>query len=215
MSPLLFLLLLPLPIFADRAFDPSPGLWESPTDVRNRECSRMSQARAHELYPGHVPEPPARGSFGDIDALVCTSRTLPLGERQPRDEAILSSLRRTAGEIAQVATATALASENLTWHVDAFYPDPAVAAKIAVATRTELAERGRRVSDRVPVLAAGDVAMLARLPPQKAFPLACTRYFAEVLLGETEAFLAVTLVDARETELHAGFCRKGVWRWLR
>jgi hypothetical protein len=135
------------------------------------------------------------------------------GERPPRDEAILSSLRQTVGEISQLASA--LAPAAVTWHVDAFYPDPAVGQKIAVAARTDLAERGQRVSDRVPLLAAGDIVILGRLAPRQAFPLACARYRDHRALGGDDAFLGLMIIDPRETKLHAGLCLRGVWRWLR
>jgi hypothetical protein len=149
---------------------------------------------------------------GDTDALSCTRRFMRIGERPARDEAILSSLRQSVGDITQ--SANALEAGELTWHVDAFYPQPAVAAKISVAARTALVERGRKVSDRVPVLAAGDIAVLWKLPPNRAYPLACARYFAEGVLTERDVFLGVMLVDERETQLHAGLCARGEWKWL-
>ena len=209
-------------LLAGCVHDPAPGLFTSKASTRSLECTRISQARAAELYPSEVPEPPARGNLGlgETDALVCSRRFLSPDERPARDEAILSSLSLAATEIAQAALdrrplpAGQAAAEDLLWHVDAFYPEPAVAAKIAVAARTELAQRGRRVSDRVPLLAAGDILVVGRLPARKAYPLACARYFAEHALSESEAFLGVMLLDARETQLHAGSCVRGQWRWL-
>jgi hypothetical protein len=212
METLLIMLLLPLPAFMGRAYDPSPGISQSKEEARNLECIRLSQAEAHEQFPGQVPEPPARGSWGTTDALTCTRRFMRIGERPARDEVILSSLRQTVGGITQAASA--LEAGELTWHVDAFYPEPAVAAKIAVAAKTDLAERGRKVSDRVPVLAAGDIAVLWKLPPKQAYPLACARYFAEGALTERDVFLGLMIVDARETQLHAGLCVRGEWKWL-
>jgi hypothetical protein len=195
------------------AGDPA-SLWLSRKETRSFECHRVSQAQAHELRPGVVPErSPRAGTFEVTDALVCERRYLEPGERPARDEAILSSLRSSAQEIAQLAAATA--PEGTTWLVDAFYPEPTVAAKISVAVKTELAERRHRVSDEVPVLAAGDIAVLRRLRPSEAYPLACARYFAEHSLAESQRFLGLMIVDARETQLHAGLCSQGEWRWLR
>lgn len=212
METILFMLLMPLPVFMGRAHDPSPGIFQSREDARNLECTRLSQAEAHERFPGEVPEPPARGTWAVTDALTCTRRFMRIGERPARDEVILSSLRQTVGDITQ--TASSLEEGELTWHVDAFYPQPAVAAKISVAARTELVEKGRKVSDRVPVLAAGDLAILWQLPPERAYPLACERYFAEGVLTERDVFLGLMIVDPRETGLHAGLCVKGEWKWL-
>lgn len=174
----------------------------------------MSRDQAHELSPGTVPEgSPRGGTFEDSDALVCARRFMLPGERPARDEAILSTLHESVQELTQAAAA--LYSEDVTWHVDAFYPEPLVAAKIAVAARTELAEHRRRVSDRVPVLAVGDVAVLRKLRPFEAYPLACARYFAEHVLEKNDLFLGLMIIDTRETQLHAGLCQRGEWRWLR
>ena len=213
MDTLLIMLLLPFSVLVDRWADPAPGPWQGKEESRNLECVRMSQAEAHALHPDRVPEPPARSTFALTDALTCRRRFLALGERPARDEVILSSLRQTVGEITQQASALGL--EGLTWHVDAFYPEPAVAAKISVAARTDLAERGQRVSDRVPLLAAGDLAVLGGLPPSQAYPLACKRYFAQGALEEKDAFLGLMIVDPREAQLHAGLCLGGDWTWLR
>jgi len=195
------------------AYDPAPGITQTKAYSRNLECDRVSQAHAHELYPGKVPDLPPRGSYSNIDALVCTTRLAEPGERAARDEVILTSLRQTVGQITRLASA--LAPDQTTWHVDAFYPQPTVAQKISVAARIDLAERGHQVSDRVPVLAAGDIAVLARLSAAKAYPLACRRYFAEKVLAENDAFLGLMIIDARETDLHAGICLRGEWKWLR
>lgn len=215
MEMLLIMLLLPLPIIAERAADPSASLWQTKAGARNLDCTRMSQAQAHERYPGKVPERAPRAlADQQVDALACTRRFIDYGERPARDEAILSSLRRSVGELTEAASALEPKKE-LTWHVDAFYPDPLVASKISVAARTELAERGRRVSDRVPVLAAGDIAVLSGLSAKDAYEVACVRYFDQKALGENEAFLGIMIVDPRETQLHAGVCVNREWRWLR
>jgi hypothetical protein len=213
MATLVILLLFPLAFFIGHASDPIPGLWQSKEEARNLECIRLSQQEAHELRPDQVPEPFPRAEFTLADALACRRRFMALGERPARDELILSTLRESVGEITQQASALGL--EGLTWHVDAFYPVPAVASKIAVAARNDLAEHGQKVSERVPLLAAGDLLVLGRMKPQQAYPLACARYFAQKALGENEAFLGLMIVDPREGQLHAGLCAKGEWRWLR
>jgi hypothetical protein len=90
-----------------------------------------------------------------------------------------------------------------------------VASKVAVAARTTLAERGAKVSDRVPVLAAGDIALLGRMPVHEAYKAACQRYASLKVMGDNDAFLGLMLVDAQEAQLHAGVCARGEWRWLR
>ena len=167
---------------------------------------------SHELYPADVPEVPGKSLPGDTDAMICATRFVRWNLRPARDEFILSTLRKSVGEI--VGAANALTPEPLTWHVDAFYPNAAVASKISVATRMDLVERGLKVSDRVPVLAAGDIAVLASLEPKQAYPLACQRYFKSGVLTAQDAFLGVMIVDGREAQLHAGLCTHGVWKWL-
>jgi hypothetical protein len=213
METLLVFLLVQLAISSGNPYDPAPGIWHDKSEARNLDCSRVSQQRAHELHPGELPAPLARLANQESEALICTRRIMRHGERPERDELILASLRKSVGEIAEVASA--LGTGELNWHVDAFYPQPEVAAKISVAARTELAEQGRRVSDKVPVLAAGDIAVLGRMEPKHAYPLACKRYFAQRALGENDAFLGIMLIDERETQLHAGLCLNGEWRWLR
>lgn len=210
---LLTLLLLPLPTFAVRANDPAPGVWQSRTDARGMDCVNLGQALAHERYPAEIPDLPARRLDGPANTLVCTRRFLPPDERRPRDEAILSQLGASVLELTQAATA--LAPPGLTWHADAFYPDEQVGQKIAVAARMALAETGHVVSDRVPLLTGGDIAVIGRMAPQDGYPLACSRYYAEQVMGMKDAFLGVMILDGRETQLHAGTCIAGTWRWIR
>ncbi len=204
---------LPLIFVCACATDPSPGIFYSKKESRNLDCNRISQAEGHMLYPGKIPDLPPRGSYSNIDALICVGRITEPGDRANRDEAVLLTLGPTVQEVTRLATAHA--PEQARWHVDAFYPNAGVAQKIAVAVRTDLAERGHSVTDRVPVLAAGDIAVLARLHAAKAYPLACARYFKEQVLGPADAFLGLMIVDARETDLHAGVCVDGAWTWLR
>ncbi len=213
METLLVVLLMPSLVIAERVTDPSHAIFVGKQDARNMECERMNHARAQELYPHRVRPLPARIIDQRIEALACRQRYVRWGERSARDEVILSSLRSAMAQIAETADAV-VDDAALTWHVDAFYPDAQVAQKISVAARTELAEKGRRVSDRVPMLAAGDLAVLRGMPPQDAYRLACRRYFDQASLGPKDAFLGIVLVDPRETQLHAGVCVAGQWRWL-
>ena len=192
--------------------DPSAGFVQTKAQARNYDCQRMSQDEAHERYPGVVPELPPRGAYGVTDALICNRRLVDWGEREGRDEVVLTALEPTVEEIVRLAGAAA--PEGTTWYVDAFYPAPQVAQKISTAARVGLVERGQRVSDRVPVLAAGDIAVLARMSPWRAYRVACGRYFSEQVLGRGEAFLGIMILDARESQLHAGLCVEGEWRWL-
>ncbi len=200
-------------LLAACAYDPAPGITMSKAASRNLECNRISQAEAHQRYPGRVPDLPPRGSYSNIDALVCSTKISQPGDRPARDDVVLTSMRESVGEITRLANA--LVPRTAVWHVDTFYPEQLVAQKLSVAARTDLAERGHKVSDRVPVLAPGDIAVLARLEPKKAYPLACARYFKEKVLTDPDAFLGMMIMDARETDLHAGICVRGEWKWLK
>lgn len=199
-------------LLAGCVHDPSPGVFRTKEESRNLDCVRMSHSQAHERFPGVVPDQPPKGAYWVTDALVCGARIVSLGERPARDEVVLTSLRESVASLTRQATAQAPA--DTLWHVDAFYPVATVSQKIAVAARVDIAERGFRVSDRVPVLAAGDIAVLSTTGADKAFPLACARYQAEGLLGEDEGFLGIMMLDKHEVALHGGYCLKGSWRWL-
>ncbi len=193
--------------------DPAAGFIQTKAQARNYDCQRYSQEEAHERYPGLVPEPPARGgNFGLKDALLCRRRLVEWGDRDGRDEVILTELKASVDDIVRLAGSTA--PEKTTWYVDSFYPSPQVAQKISIAARVTLAERGARVSDAVPVLAAGDIAVLARMAPWKSYGVACRRYFQEKVLVPGESFLGIMILDERESQLHAGVCVEGEWRWL-
>jgi hypothetical protein len=195
--------------FNDPAYD---HLRLDETDRRRFSCERMTQARAHELHPGRVPEPgPRTGALNQGYAFVCVPRELPIDFRAPREEAILSNLSTTIAALTESAVA---AVPNAHWTVDAFYPDRVMTAKLATAARTRLAERGAHVTNGVPLLAAGDLLVMRTMTIDKKFPVACRRFHDEGSLGPDDAFLAIVLVDSRETDLHAGICVNGNWRWL-
>lgn len=215
METLVFLVVMSFVVLLERTSDPSAGVMRSKQESRNLECQRISQAEAHARHPVAVPEPAARATSAVTDALDCQRLYMREGERPARDELVLSSLRKDVSELIATAAAKIPNGQSVVWHVDAFYPEQAVAAKVAVAARTQMAELGFAVSDRVPLLAAGDIAVLGRMPPQQAYPVACSRYVAQGLLDDNHVFLGFMLVDAREGQLHAGLCMRGKWTWLR
>ncbi len=214
MPPFLYLLLIPIPFpeVAAIADDPSPGILRTNTEARGVDCEALSAEAARALHPGQVEEAQPRGAFIESQAMTCRHRFFKNGERSPRDEAILSRLSAITAQLASTVAATA--PPKLTWQVESYYPDSAVASKIAFAAKVALVSRGQTVSDRVPVLAAGDLLVLGQQPPSKAYPLACARAFAEGALRDDEALMGVALIDSRETTLHAGICHRGSWRWV-
>ncbi|MDX2010323.1 MAG: hypothetical protein SFW67_09040 [Myxococcaceae bacterium] len=197
----------------DPRFLGDPVIFSNRAERRSIDCTRLSQLEAFERYPGQVPAPQARTvASEDPGVLTCASRYFAIDERPARDEAILSTLSEQVGALADQAGA--LYGREAVWHVDAFYPSLPVAQKIAIAARTTLAERGLTVSNRVPTLAAGDVAVLATLPPAEVYPAACRRSFETRVLEGRDVFFGVMIVDAKETILHGGVCSEGTWRWL-
>ena len=206
--------LLMLITHADHLHDPIEHSWRGRAELRELDCERMSQAEAHRRRPAEVPETHMRAQTQmQIDALVCQRRVVPFGARDQRDDAILSQL---SGEVASLTTqAIASTDADTRFVVDAFYPQPQVAAKIRFATLQRLAEDGRTTTTQMPLLAAGDLAVMQGLPLQDALPLACARLHAEGSLPANTAFLAVAVLRPMETQLHAGLCLGGGWRWLR
>lgn len=199
---------------SDHAGDPVQQAWKGRQEARQLECERMSQAEAHKKYPVEVPATDARATaLVDIDALVCTRRMVRFGERDPRDELILTNLSSDIGELTKQAAA--LGRPTTRWMVDAFYPQQQMVQKIATAARTSLAESGHTVVGQAPLLASGDATVLHNTPVQDFLPIACQRLTAEGTLGTDDAFFALALVRPQESALHAGVCIDGVWRWLR
>lgn len=209
----LFVALLSAPEFLNHLDEPL--LKGDQSFLRNLECQDFSHAEGYRRYPGRIPDTPARDvpDVNEVVVRVCTPRLLPYGERNDRDEAVLSLLSSSVSDWVQ--TVSALRPGKINWHVDAYYPRMEVAYKIAMATRTSLAEKGLRVSDQVPLLAAGDVASLGRMAPEKSFPTACRLFLERGAMKADDALLQVMLLDAKESQLHAGLCAGGEWQWLK
>lgn len=207
---LISLLILPFVVHPD----PAPGVRRSLDSARALECAPMSAAAADDQRPGQVVTSPPRGDFVERDAVICVERLLRPGLRAPLDEAILGSLDALTAELATNAASRRPDLRARTWLVETFYPSAQVSAKLAFATKNALLRQGLQVSDRTPVLAAGDIDVLTRLPPDQAYPAACLRYGATGTLDDGDALLAVVHRDPRETILHAGLCADGTWTWL-
>ncbi len=194
--------------------DPAPGASRTRTESRNFECERLSAGEGASRHPGQIQVSRGREDYVDRSAVVCASRLAPPGLRPPRDEAILSTLDARASDIVAAATSLHPDLADRTWLVDAFYPSAQVSSKIAFATKNALMGQGLRVSDRTPVLSAGDVGVLTRMHPDEAYSTACSRYAASGGLGDDDVLLAVVSRDRRATILHAGLCARGRWAWL-
>lgn len=194
--------------------DPTPGLLHSREEARRYACERVTPEELQRTHPGRLRPPRPRGDYTEHDAVVCTERLLRPGLRDPGDEAVLSSLDARAAEIASLAAALRPDLRARTWLVEVFHPDPQVSAKVAFAAKNALMAEGLAASDRRVALAVGDVDVLTRMEPFRAYPTACARY-AQGSLGAGDALLAVIQLDPRETALHAGVCDRGTWSWLR
>lgn len=194
--------------------DPAPGLLRDKSWSRNLECDRVGAETGSQRRPGQVITSGPRGDYVDRSAVICAERLMRPGLRSDRDEAILSTLDDRAAELAGLAEALRPDLAGRTWLVETYYPSGPVSAKISFAAKNALVGRGLRVSDRTPILGAGDVDVITRMPPQQAYPAACQRYHQTGSLGPDDALLAVVSRDPRETILHAGLCTQGQWRWL-
>lgn len=206
----LYVLIFSLPSMIEAARDPINGLLPDYEALEELDCEALSTEGATRLKQGEVPQA-ERGDRLERRAVICRERLLPRRARRAQDDAILSTLRARADALASLTNT----HPERTWLVDVHHPRPAVGQKIGFAVKNALLDRNRRVTDRAPTLAAGDIEVIGRLSHAKAWPLACMRYRAVGSLGDGDALLAVVLRDHRETLLHAGTCIDGQWRWLR
>jgi len=211
----LYVLLMYMPSLIETARDPMNGYVAPNATLRTLDCEPISTEGARRIAPGRVSDAHARSDFLNRRAVVCRERLMPLGVRRPQDDALLSNLRGMARDMAGAVAEAAPKASGRTWLVEVFHPDAALSYKIGFAVKNALLERGVRVTDRAPSLAAGDVEVLGVTPQNKAYPLACTRYAAGGGLGPNDALLAVVLRDPRATIMHAGVCVDGQWRWVR
>jgi hypothetical protein len=211
----LYILLFSMPSIIEDARDPMGGWLPSAVTLRDLECEPTTTEGARRDRPGEVADTNPRGDFLIKRAVICRQRLMPHGVRRPQDDAILLQLRGTARELTALVAELDAPLRGRTWMVEAFYPQPAVGAKVGFAIKNALLDRNLRVTDRAPTLAAGDIEVIGRTSLRKAYPLACARYSAAGSMGPNDALLSVMLLDPRETDLHAGVCADGVWRWLR
>ncbi|MEL6543669.1 MAG: hypothetical protein AAFQ82_03525 [Myxococcota bacterium] len=211
MGTLIVFVVLPFPIYADLARDPGPGATTNASDVRDLECERLSYEEARKRYPGEIRARAPRGDAQERDALVCVQRIFSWGERDPRDEAILSSLDEETRQLVGEALAR---SPSKTWIVHTHYPNPRLAEKITFASKSALLDAGETVSDRKARLSGQDIDELSRLAPRESAAIACSRYAKNGSLRNDEQLLAMYLVHPQETSLHAGICRGGDWQWI-
>lgn len=212
MGALLIFVLLPLPLYSELFREPGPGGTTDALDVRDLDCQRLSLDAARRRHPGEIGRRRARGDIVERDAMLCTPRIFSWGEREARDEAILSHLTETTDAI----VSTALEEPGpFTWIVQSHYPNAVVAAKLEFAAKAALVESGKRVSDRRLRLSARDVERFGRMPVTASASVACQRFATNGSLAPEERLLAIYLVHPEETDLHAGLCRDGHWTWLR
>jgi len=191
--------------------DPAPSATRSMAEARRLRCTALDPEAARDLRPGRIRDARARIDEADQRVVLCQETILPPDVRRASEEALLEDLE---GHVGALATAAAAALEGRTWLVEVYHPSDQVSPKVSFATKNALMARGAAVSDRVPRLSAGDVDVLTRLSPWRAYPAACARYTASGSLGPDDALLALVLIDPRETRLHAGVCADGQWRWL-
>ncbi len=209
-----FLIALALVPFVFRA-DPIPGIRTRRQDTRNMDCERISGELGAQRYPGVIPEARPRGDFLEREVVACKERLMRPGLRDTPDAAILDSLQLQATELAAAARTTRPDLAERSWLVEAHHTNPQVAAKVTFAAKNALGRQGLLASDRAPVLGVGDIDVITRMAPERAYDAACQRYAANGSVGPGDALLAVILIDPRETILHAGVCADGGWQWLR
>lgn len=195
--------------------DPGPGLLRSKAASRQLDCDRLSTLEAQKRFPGKVRPTAPRGDYIERGAVACRQRLVRPGLRSKRDEAVLRTLDATSLEVARAAVSLRPELEEHTWMVDVYHPSAVVSAKVAFAHKNTLMGQGVAVSDRTPVLSAGDVDVITRMAPAAAYPTACRRWKDTGAVGEGQVLLGIVNRDPRETLLHAGICTDGRWTWIR
>jgi hypothetical protein len=194
--------------------DPAPELTRKKSRSRNLDCERVSDKTADRQYPGRIFVSESRGLDDRRSIVVCRERIFRNGFRDPGDEAVLWSLEARANEFAVAAASARPEWAARTWLVESFHPSSQVSGKLSFATKNALMGQGLTVSDRAPLLGAGDIAVITRMDPYDAYPVACKRYHDTGAMSEGDALLAVITLDPRETAVHAGVCVDGDWAWL-
>lgn len=195
--------------------DPSPSLTRSKARAKRMECIPMDPNAVRAERPGLIRDAKPRGEYVDRHVMLCRERLMRPGLREARDEAILEQLEPLVAELATAAAALRPDLADRTWLVESFYPNEHMSPKIGFAGKTVLVREGLAVSDRTPVLSAGDLDVILRMPPKEAYPAACQRYRDSGTLREGDALLAIVHRDPRETSLHAAVCADGQWMWVR
>ena len=213
MEIIILLSLVILPFIAP--LGPHPGVVWSRDEVRDLDCTWVTEDAGSRQHPGRIVAEKPRGDFIERGVVLCQEQLMRRGLRSDRDALILAELADMTADLAGVAAAQRPDLDARTWLVEAHYPSAAVASKITFATKNALVELGLPVSDRMATLSAGDVDVIIRMPPEAAYPAACRRYFDAGSLGEDDALLSVILRDPQASILHAGLCERGQWTWLK
>ena len=196
--------ILAVPYVVELMEDPAPGLARSVTEARGIKCRMLSKDEA--ILTGRFEVAENEGSVGTEDRYVtCDRGVFNPGERADQDEAILSDLNSHA--IKTATTAIEAFPDVKQWRVAVHYPVIAVSYKINRAVWVALKEK------RVQVVAESRYSEVEPFPaePLLAENLKCDKHFG---LDSSQTLLNIQLVDPNETQLHAGVCHKGAWKWL-
>lgn len=203
MLELLLLLVFALPFTVELLHDPSPGLTRTVTSSRQTECRVLSreevEARNKAQIVEAVNEDEVSGTY-----LHCEQRIFSAGERHARDEEVLARLSQDSARIAASAIEQ---FPNSKWVVSVHYPVLVLKDKIEKATVVSLKEKQALVYAKHAFHSKTAFPIDAEL----ASKLNCQRHYS---LEDGYTLLEVVLADARETQLHAGVCAKGGWKWL-
>jgi hypothetical protein len=206
MTPLIFAFFWPF------TPDPAPSFTRTKAESRQLECVPVSLEEARRTRPGRFREPKARVAYRERSLVECSSPLLDRDLRHPRDQGVLATLDPVIRRLVSATVAARADLRDRTWLVEVYYPSQQVAAKISFAAKVALRDQGWAVSDLTPVLSPTDVDVLQRMPFERVYADACTRY--PTSRDGSKALLGVALADVRATELHAGVCADGAWTWV-
>jgi hypothetical protein len=232
-------------IYGDFVDDPIHAGWLGRQHLQEQECERISQSEAHTRYPASVPPTNARSAaLFQIDALVCRHRVVENGARDARDEVILQRLQDDVGELSGLAAASSDEQTRFVVDAHYPNPEIvrkiAGASRIALAERGRRVSdrpphltagdvevlRTMPMRDAIPIACRSLHRSGALLPQKKDAPKesAATESPADAAendlairdaVDDDVALLSIALLHPHESQLHAGLCHRGQFRWLR
>lgn len=202
-----------IPLLFETFQDPGPGLLTPITSARGRDCRSITREEGTRIRADAVAEASDKSSYFEENFTHCRSPVFSQGERPKRQEAILAHLSESVTYA--VTKAQDAFPKMQTWYTEAHADDTSLARKANFALKVELRSRGSNVSDAILSLPASELVAAQSIHRLNLPEDICQRMTRTKLLPNDSALLLLASLDENETQLHAGVCQGGIWRWLR